>query len=205
MASFQQGELIKVLLAHEASNLSGSMLEQLSARKLGTKELEEQITEELESTTMSLKKGTTSLKSRTQSLKTKETKRRPQSLQRRNKSLKRRTQTLKIGSKSLKSSKQTLKIRTKSLQSTAKSLKSKANQLEEKNKELQEQPADLDIALIKTVLLQLPEEIELDFNMMIGEEACKSFRQMASTQLPQQEVKGAWLEQLDFRAAAYHW
>ena len=33
MASFQQGELIKALLAREASNLSGTMLEQLPERE----------------------------------------------------------------------------------------------------------------------------------------------------------------------------
>ena len=34
VASFQQDELIKELLAHEASNLSGTMLEQLSEGSL---------------------------------------------------------------------------------------------------------------------------------------------------------------------------
>ena len=48
MASFQQGELIKVLPAHEASNLPGTMLEQLPERERETEELEEQITEEPE-------------------------------------------------------------------------------------------------------------------------------------------------------------
>ena len=82
------------------------------------------------------------------------------------------------------------------LKNQKKELAEHSKEIEESNKELQEQPADLDIALIKTVLLQFPEEIELDFNMMIGEEACRSFRQIASTQLPQQEVKGAWSGQL---------
>ena len=123
---------------------------------------------------------------------------RQRSLQNRSqKSLKSTMMSLQTGTQSLKSSKQTLKLRTKSLQSTAKSLKSRPTSLKRRNKELEEQQAGLAIALIKTALLQLAEEEkELDFNMMIGEEACKSFRQMASTQLPQQEVKGAWLAQL---------
>ena len=49
-ANFQQGELLKVLLAHEASNLSTSMLEQQSKGKPETEELEEQIIEKLEAT-----------------------------------------------------------------------------------------------------------------------------------------------------------
>ena len=43
--------------------------------------------------------------------------------------------------------------------------------------------------------LQLLAETEPEFNMKLGEEACKSFKKIASTQLPQPEVKGAWLKQ----------
>ena len=65
-------------------------------------------------------------------------------------------------------------------------LTEKVKELEEKNKEPEEQPVDLDSALFKAVLSQLSEQ-----------EAKKSFKKIASTQLPQQEVMGAWFEQLD--------
>ena len=58
-------------------------------------------------------------------------------------------------------------------------------ELEEKNKELAEQQAGLDSALVKAVLSQLPEQ-----------EAKKNFKKIASTQLSQKEVKGAWFQQL---------
>ena len=58
-------------------------------------------------------------------------------------------------------------------------------ELEEKNKELEEQQTGLDSALVKAGLSQLS-----------AKEAKKSFKKIASTQLPQQEVKGAWFEQL---------
>ena len=93
MASFQQSELTKVLLAHEASNLSASMLEQQSDGKPETEELEEQITEELteqlserELSERSLQLEKKSLKSRPQSsrsLRQKSLKSRPKSLQNR--------------------------------------------------------------------------------------------------------------------------
>ena len=130
MASFQQGELIKVLFAHEASNLSASMLEQLSERKLEAQELEEQTTQ-LKEKVKGLEEQTTEL-----------------------------TKQLPEG---------TLEVK----------------ELEEKNKELEGQQADLDSALVKAELSQLSEK-----------EAKKSLKKIASTQLPQQEVKGAWLEQL---------
>ena len=62
-------------------------------------------------------------------------------------------------------------------------LTEKVKELEEKNKELEEQQVDLDSALVKPVMSQLL--------------AKKSFKKITSTQLPQQEVMGAWFEQLD--------
>ena len=64
-------------------------------------------------------------------------------------------------------------------------LTEQVKELEEKNKELEEQQTDLDSALVKAVLSQLSEQ-----------EAKQNFKKIASTQLPQQEVMGAWFEQL---------
>ena len=67
LISFQQGEFIKVILAKEASNLTGAMLEQLSARKLVTEEHKGETqelaehNEELEKQTEELEKQNTDL------------------------------------------------------------------------------------------------------------------------------------------------
>ena len=144
MASFQQGELIKVLLVHEASNLSASMLEQLSEGKLETQEPEEQITEEPEEQI------------------------------------------------------------TDELEEQPTELPEQEKELAEKNKELEEQPAGLDSALVKAVLSQLREKQELKFFTMIAEEAQKSFKKIASIQLPSPAgSKGSMVRAASYRAAAY--
>ena len=171
-----------MLLAHEASNLSASMLEQLSARTLETKELEEQITEELEEHNDELEEGNKELEEQNTKLETK--------------AIEEKTTEITKRIKDLEEQQADLKNQNKELAEHSKELEEQTKELEETNRELEEQQADLDSALVKALLLQFPEATELDFNMMIGEEACKSFTQIASTQLPQQEVKGAWFEQL---------
>ena len=197
MASFHQGELLKVLLAHSASNLPSTMLEQLSARKLGTKELEEQITEELEKHNDELEEGHSEFEEQNTKLETKEIDMKTTELTKQVQELEEKTADLENRIKELEEQQADLKTQHKELTAHSKELEEPTKELEGKHKELEKQQAGLDIALVKAVLSQLAEEEkELDFNMMIGEEACKSFTQIASTQLPQQDVKGAWLEQL---------
>ena len=197
MASFQQGELLQLLLAHEASNLPGAMLEQLSAGKLGTKELEEQITEALAKHNDELEEGHNESEEQHTKLGTKAIDKKTTELAKQGKELEEYNEELGKWIKELEEQQADFKTQNKEFAEHSKELEEQTNQLEKKNKELEKQQAGLDIALVKAVLSQLAgEEKELDFNMMIGEEACKSFTQIASTQLPQQDVKGAWLEQL---------
>ena len=141
-----------MLIVHEASNLSASMLEQMSTRELEIKDLEEQITEELEEQTTELTQQVKELEEQTAHLKEK-----------------------------VKELEEQITELTKQLPEGT--LEEK--ELEEKNKELEGQQADLDSALVKAELSQLTET-----------EAKKSLKKLTSTQLPHQEVKGAWLEQL---------
>ena len=161
MASFQQGELIKVLLAHEASNVSASMLEQQSAGKLETEELEEQITEELTEQLSERKFAVKELDEKT-------------------------TELTALEEKELEEQTKELTKQVKELEEQNTDHTEKVQELEEKNKELEEQQVGLDSVLVKAVLTHLQEQ-----------EAKKSFKKIASTQLPQQEVMGAWFEQLD--------
>ena len=163
MASFQQGELIKVLLAHEASNLSGTMLEQLPEREHEIKELEEQITDEPDE-----------LNEQPSERKLEEKKLEEQT-----------TEFIKLKAKELEEQTKELTKQVKELEQQNTDLTERVKELEEKNKKLEEQQVGLDSALVKAVLSQLSEQ-----------EAKKNFKKIAFTQLPQQEVMGAWFEQL---------
>ena len=149
MASFQQDELIKVLLAHEASNLSGTMLEQLSEGKFEIKELEEQIPQESEEQLPEGKLEGEELEEQT-------------------------TEIRKLKAKELEEQIAAITKKVEELEKTTTDL--------EKTKELEEQQAELDSALVEAVLSQLPEQ--------------KSFKNIPYNQLPHQEVKGTWFEQL---------
>ena len=176
MASFQQGELIKVLLAHEASNLPGTVLAQLPERERETEELEEQITEEPEEQQHSERK-----------LAVKEDEEQPTELTnlKVNEDEEQPTEFTKFKAKELEEQTKELTKQVKELEAQTTDLTEKVKELAEKNKELEEQQTGLDSALVKAALSQLS-----------AKEAKKSFKKIASTQLPQQEVKGAWLEQL---------
>ena len=95
------------------------------------------------------------------------------------------TEFTKLKAKELEEQTKELTKQVKELEEQNTNFTENVKEIEEKNKELEEQQTGLDSALVKAVLSQLS-----------AKEAKKSFKKIASTQLSQQEVKGAWFEQL---------
>ena len=80
------------------------------------------------------------------------------------------------------------------------------------NKQLEEHPAELEAAFFKELLPELPEADELEFFLVLGELAMKSFKETSFNQLPQQKVKGTsnanlgnWQASSSFAKAVSFW
>ena len=80
------------------------------------------------------------------------------------------------------------------------------------NKQLEEHPAELEAAFFKELLPELPAEDELEFFLVLGELAMKSFKDSNFDQLPQQKVVGSlnanlgnWQASSSFTKAVNFW
>ena len=80
------------------------------------------------------------------------------------------------------------------------------------NKQLEDHPEELEAAFFKELLPELPEPDELEFFLVLGELAMKSFKQTSFNQLPPQKVKGAsnanlgnWQASSSFAKAVSFW
>ena len=80
------------------------------------------------------------------------------------------------------------------------------------NKQLEDHPEELEAAFFKELLPELPETDELEFFLVLGELAMKSFKDTSFNQLPQQKVKGAsnanlgnWQASSSFAKAVSFW
>ena len=80
------------------------------------------------------------------------------------------------------------------------------------NKQLEEHPAELEAAFFKELLPELPAEDELEFFLVLGEPAMKSFKDSNFDQLPQQKVIGSlnanlgnWQASSSFTKAVNFW
>ena len=76
----------------------------------------------------------------------------------------------------------------------------------------EDHPAELEEAFFKELLPGLPETDELQFFLVLGELAMKSFKDTSFDQLPQQKVKGAsnanlgnWQASASFAKAISFW
>ena len=80
------------------------------------------------------------------------------------------------------------------------------------NKQLKDHPAELEATFFKELLPELPGADELEFFLVLGELAMKSFKETSFNQLPQQRVKGAsnanlgnWQASSSFAKAVSFW